>query len=296
MVAASGCRDNGPLTPADLSGTGGGAGTGGGDMAVSTTYMTSTIAAMRQGAPDSYELDNVTVFAKTSSSASPHLVIQDVGGGDFSAMLLTCSATSPSHPCSANSTVKTIAVGESVTVKGLYIKASNASGATETFYIDSITDNGPVTGFTVPVQPVALTDIQRNVQTKKWWFQHVVVTPAPAAGALVMYDMTPSELVFTGSTCPKQVGWGMAPSTTTAGKAATLMCSGTTQPAGSTGPDATEVLIGTDFYRDFNDSSDCACAKPDGGTPDQLVTSSTATMGAIGGMLNYDSVFGSSPV
>lgn len=297
-LGAAGCRDNNTLTPADLSMSGGGGGGtgGGGDMATgSTTYTVATIAAMRGGAPGSYELDNVTVIAKTSSSASPHLVVQDAAGGDFSAIDPTCSATSTSHPCPANSTVKTIAVGEKVTITGLYIKASNANGATETFYVNSAMDNGPATGMPA-VQTVALTDISRNAQTKKWWFMHVKVDPPPAASALQIYDLTPSELVFSGGTgCPKQVGWGMAPMST-AGAATALMCTGTTQPAGSTAPDAAEVLIGTEFYKDFNISSDCACAKPDMGTADQLVTATTATTGSISGILLYDSVFGSSPV
>ena len=297
VLAAAGCRNNSPLTPADLSmagggggGTGGGAGVAG-DMAVTV----STIPAMRMGAPGTYELDNVLVIAKTSSSSSPHLVLQDPNGGDYSAIYTTCSSTSTSHPCPATSDNKTAQVGDSLTVTGLYIKAATASGATETFYINSITDNGPAGGTPPVAVTVTLADLAKGngLMTKKNWFQKVVVSPAPAAGALKMYDFVPTEMVFTGSTCPKQVGWGMVPSATTACTGNTVMCP---TPTNCSSPDASEVLIGTEFYKQFTPSSDCACAKTDMGTGSPLVEMSTATTGAISGILLYDSVFGSSPV
>jgi hypothetical protein len=296
-MATAGCRDNGTLTPADLSMAGGGGGGGGGggtDMAMTTkNYMMATVAMMRQGAPGDYELDNVLVVAKTSSSASPHLVIQDAAGGDFSGMYTTCSATSASHPCAATSDNKNAAVGDKLTIKGTFIKASNANGATETFYIDSITNSGPGGAAPAPAQ-VAITDITRNNGTmiKKWWFQRVVVTPAPASGALKIYDLVPAELVFTGTGCPKQVGFGLVPTATAACSGATVMCPATACAA----PDASEVLIGTEFYKQFTTSSDCTCAKTDMGANSPLVTSSTTSMGAVSGVLLYDSVFGSSPI
>ena len=293
-TVAAGCRDNSPLTPADLSMSGGGGGgTGGGmDMAM-VNYTASTIAMMRQGAPGSYQLDNVVVVAKTSSSASPHLVIQDAAGGDFSAMYTTCSATSSSHPCAATSDNKAAAVGDKLTVKGLFIKASNANGATETFYIDSITNNGGGGAAPAPAV-VALTDITRDngMTAKKWFFQKVVVTPAPASGALRIYDFSPTELKFSGSGCPTQVGFALAPSATAACTGATLMCPATACAA----PDASEILIGTEFYKQFTTSSDCTCAKTDMGANSPQVTSTTTSMGAVSGILLYDSVFMSSPV
>ena len=291
-----GCRDNGPLTPADLSMAGGGGGGTGGSMDMATTaknYMVATIPAMRQGAPGDYELDNVLVVAKTSSSASPHLVIQDPAGGDYSAMYTTCSATSSSHPCAATSDNKTAAVGDKLTIKGTFIKASNANGATETFYIDSIVNGGPGGAAPAPVA-VAITDLYKTngMAMKAKFFQRVTVT-SPAVGALKVYDLIPSELVFTGTGCPKQVGWAMVPMATAACAGATVACPTPTMCAT---PDASEILIGTEFYKQFTDSSDCACAKTDMGTGSPLVTMTSATTGAIGGVLLYDSVFGSSPV
>ena len=298
-LGAAGCRDNGTLTPADLSmAGGGGGGTGGGSgMDMATTmknYMVATIPVMRMGAPGDYEIDNVTVIAKTSSSASPHLVVQDPAGGDFSAMYLTCSATSTSHPCAATSDNKNAAVGDKLTIKGTFIKASNANGATETFYIDAITNSGPAGGSPPMPATVTLADLAKGngTATKAKWFQKVTVS-SPAAGALKVYDFVPSELVFTGSSCPKQVGWGMVPMATTACTGNTLSCPSATMCAT---PDASEVLIGTEFYKDFHPSSDCACAKPDMGTGSPLVEMTTATTGSIAGILLYDSVFGSSPV
>src|SRR5689334_11754309 len=87
LIGVVGCRDNGTLTPADLSMAGGGTGgTGGGtgdDMAMAG-YTTSSIAMMRQGAPGPYELDNVIAIGVTPSGS--HIFIQDANGGDFSAV------------------------------------------------------------------------------------------------------------------------------------------------------------------------------------------------------------------
>lgn len=265
------------------------------DMAgTTTTYTVATIPVMRGGAPGSYELDNVTVIAKTSSSASPHLVVQDPAGGPSSAMYTTCSATSTSHPCAATSDNKAAAVGDKLTIKGLFIKASNTNGATETFYVDSITNNGPAGGSPPAPVVVTLDDLKKGngTATKANWFQKVTVS-SPAAGALKVYDFVPPELVFTGSTCPKQVGWGMVPTATAACSGATISCPTATA---CTAPDASEILIGTEFYKQFSPSSDCACAKTDMGTGSPELEMTTATTGSIAGILLYDSVFGSSPV
>jgi hypothetical protein len=295
-----GCRDNGTLTPADLSmAGGGGGGTGGGaDMATTAkNYMVATIAAMRQGAPGDYELDDVIAIGLTPSTTSPHLFVQDAAGGDFSAMRTNCSSSSTSHPCTVASTVHTVTLGHKVTIKGTFIKAGAANGAAENFYIDSITDNGA--GTAPPVTMVTLADVQKgsvaNVTTmapanKKYWFQHVTVTPAPAAHKV--YDVSPAELVFSGATkCSYQLGFGLAPSGT-AGAAASMCTDTTSQPAAATAPDATEVLIGTDFFSTFKLSSDCRCYTMFSDTP---VTSAMSTT-KLGGILVYDTVFGSMPV
>jgi hypothetical protein len=287
-LAFAGCRDSGSLQPADLAGTGGAdmATGGGGDMPA--TYTTATVKAMRQGAPGSYELDNVVAIALTPSSTSPHLYVQDADGGDFSAIKANCSSSSTSHPCSVASTVHTVAIGHSVTIKGLYIKAKASEGGAENFYIDSITDNGAGTA-PAPAM-VALTDISRNAMTKAKWFQKVTVT---TPGTLVVYDLSPTELVFANATkCSYQLGFGLAPMGT-AGAATTLSCpNATSQPAASTAPDPAEILIGTDFYTGFNVSSDCRCAAM---YMDKEVTA-TSTATALSGILVFDTVYGSMPV
>ncbi|HWE27550.1 MAG TPA: hypothetical protein VHB97_06075 [Polyangia bacterium] len=309
MVGLAGCRDSGTLTPADLSmaggggGGGGGGGAGGGDLATGMkNYMTSTIAAMRMGAPGDYELDNVVAIAVTPSGS--HLVAQDAAGTDFSAIKTNCSSTSPSHPCSVGSTVKTVAVGHNVTIKGTFIKSKETSGGTEDFYIDSITDNG---AGTLPTPAtVTLADVQQSSvamattaapTNKKYWFQHVTVT---APGTLNMYDPAPAPFKYTGGTggCPAQFGWGVAPSGTS-GANATLSCDAScsmnppgaacTQPAG-VALNGAEVLIGTDFYSGFTKSTDCKCYSK---YSDTAPGSSTSK---LGGILMYDTVYMSSPV
>jgi hypothetical protein len=302
-IGVVGCRDNGTLTPADLSmggggaagggGGGGGGGTTAGDMKNYTVAM--SVAAMRQGAPGDYELDDVIAIAVTPSGS--HMFVQDAAGGDFSAVITNCSSTSGSHPCPVQSTVKTVTAGHKVTIKGTFIKASAASGAVENFYIDSITDNGA--GTLPPVAQVTLADVQRgsvaNVTSmaptnKKYWFQHVTVTPAPAAHKV--YDISPGEMVFSGATkCSYQLGFGLAPMST-AGAATTMCADMTTQPAASTAPDPTEVLIGTDFYNTFKLSSDCRCYSMFTDTPVTTAMSTTK----LGGILIYNTVYMSSPL
>ncbi|MCU1277388.1 MAG: hypothetical protein JWM53_934 [bacterium] len=293
MLGAVGCRDNGAVTPVDLSmAGGGGGGTGGGsggDMATAgmKTYIVATIAMMRQGAPGDYELDDVVAIALTSSTTSPHLYAQDAAGGDFSAIKTNCSSSSTSHPCTVASTVHTVAVGHKVTIKGTYIKASAMNGGSENFYIDSITDNGA--GTLPAVKMVALTDVQRNATTKASWFQHVQVSPAPAAHKV--YDVSPTELAFSGATkCPYQLGFGLAPAAT-AGAGASQCVDMTSQPAAATAPDPTEVLIGTDFFTTFKMTSDCRCYTMFTDTPVTTAMSTTK----LGGILIYDTVFGSMP-
>src|SRR5262249_35589572 len=140
-VLVAGCRDDStPLTPLDLSmgdmstnGTGGN-GTGGGDMAMPKTYASTKIADMRtKGKSGSFELTNVVAFALTPSTNAPHLFVQDAGGGPSSAMETQCSASSGSHKCSVNKAVAAIKIGNSVTVKGTYLKAT--MNGVEDFYI-----------------------------------------------------------------------------------------------------------------------------------------------------------------
>jgi hypothetical protein len=308
MLGAAGCRDNGNVPPVDLSmggGGGGGGGGGTGDMASGMkNYTVTTIAMMRQGAPGDYELDDVIAIGVTPSGS--HMYAQDALGGDFSAVKANCSSTSGTHPCTVQTTVKGVAANHKVTLKGTYIKAKTASGGTEDFYIDSITDNGA--GTAPAAAMVALTDVQQSSvamaattapTNKKFWFQHVTVT---TPGTLTMYDLSPSVFKNTqaGATCALWYGWGVAPSGTAgANTMNTCDASCATNPPGGacaqpTGVavNAAEVLVGTDFYTAFKNTSDCKCYSK---FSDPVVTSSSMTT-KLGGILIYDTVFGSTPV
>ena len=304
-LAAIGCRDNGTLSPVDLSVAGGDAGgsggTGGGDMATAMkSYTVATVATMRQGAPGDYELDDVVAIGLTPSTKSPKIFVQDAAGGDFSAVRANCSSTSAKHPCTMASTVATVALGHKVTIKGTFIKSTKAQGLGEDFYIDSITDNGA--GTAPPPATVTLADIQvsavANATTtvpanQKLWYQHVTVT---SPGTMVVYDLSPTELVFSGATqCSYQLGFALIPMGT-AGAMTPAACTGSgstaTQPAAVATPDSARVLIGTDFYKTFTVSSDCKCAAMFSDT--QVTPAMTTT--TLDGILVYDTVFGSSPV
>ena len=248
-------------------------------------YTTSSIAAMRQGTVSGcFELDNVVSIGTTPSKASPKLFVQDAGGGGFSAVRTQCSSTSTAHPCSVATAVAAIATGRSVTVQGTYIK-SKTSGY-ETFYIDTITDNG---AGTAPAAAAAtIGDISRGGTNKALAFQRVTA-PIAANDPLVMYDWTPAEFVFTGATkCPYQFGFGMIPKSANA--TATMACTGTTsQPGGQPTPAAGEILIGTDFYKGFTVSSDCQCAAS---FTDKEPTAASQLKGTISGILVLDVPFG----
>ena len=297
VLMVAGCRDNGTLTPADLSMSGGGGGgTGGGDMATAMkNYLPSSIAMMRQGAPGDYELDDVIAIALTPSTKSPKLFVQDATGTDYVAIEADCSSTSTSHPCSVASTVHTTVLGDKVTLKGTYIKSKLASGGYEVFYIDSITDNG---AGTAPA-PLALTEtaIEKAVDTSvagwnKSFFQKVTITPSET---LNMYDWTPAELKYSGTwpgctTVPFVFGFSMIPTSVMATTPANAACTVKTAAAPTQTANDKEILIGTDFYKDFNVSSDCQCAKTPTTVPAETTT--WASGKPITGILIYSVPFG----
>jgi hypothetical protein len=294
MLGVTGCRDNGTLTPADLSmggggGGGGGGGTGTGDMAT-TSFTPSTIAMMRQGAPGPYELDNVVAIALTPSTKSPKLVVQDAGGGDYSAIQLLCSSTSANHPCTVASTIHTITVGHKVTVQGTFIKDTKASGGGLQFYVSTITDNGAGTAPAPLMRDQTAieqaTDATVAMFDKDFW-QMVTVTPTEN---LVMYDWTPTALKYSGTwpgctTAPYVFGFAMAPAS--ANLTATAACTVKTAPAPSQAtPDGHQIYIGTDYYSSFQVSSDCQCAK----SPTTVPAAATQWPSAMAmtGILGYD--------
>ena len=261
-------------------GAGGGGGSGVPDMSV--PYQRSTVAQMRTaGVSGSYELDGVVAIGLTPSTTSPRLFFQDAAGGDFSAMQGKCTTSNPTHPCAVASTVSSVADGNVVGVRGTYLKS--ATSGLESFYIEGIVVAG---GTTMPAAvTVQLADIERNGARAKWWFQRVRVDLG--AGGLKMYDFSPAELKYTGSgfVCPTYFGFGMVPSASS--DVAGAACSGTTQPpsAVSSVAPSDEILVGTDFFRSFTASADCACAVAGGET---LVGGSSIVSGSVGGILVGD--------
>ena len=250
-------------------------------------YTTSSIASMRMGTVSGcFEMDNVVSIGTTPSKASPKLFVQDAGGGAYSAMMTSCSSTSTAHPCTVSATVAAIATGRSVTIQGTYIK-SKSSGY-ESFYIDTITDNGAATPPTAA--NATIQDISRSGTNKGLAFQRVTA-PIAANDPLVMYDWTPTEFVYTGATkCPYQFGFGMIPKSAAA--TATMACTNaTSQPMGQTTPNAAEILIGTDFYKGFTVSSDCQCAKT---FTDTEPAAGSQIKTSISGILIFDVPFGAS--
>lgn len=279
-VLAAGCRNSNNQLPVDLS-TAGDMATGG-DMA--KNYKASDIKTMRQGSSGDFVLANVIAIGVTPSTGSPRIIVQDAAGGDFSGIQGRCSSTSMVHPCSVASTVHTAAIGDNVTLMGTYEKS--ATSGFETFYIDMITINSH--GAALPaVQTVALADVQRGATKAKWYWQHVTVS---APGTLTMYDFTAAEFVRGNNptACPYQFGFGLLPGTA----ASTNVCAGaTSQPPGVGTPDPNEVLIGTDFYMTWNVSSDCRCTA----TYHDREPAANSSTTALGGILMFDSVFGSTP-
>ena len=68
-----------------------------------------------------FELTDVVVVARTPSSSSPRIYVQDGGGGDFSAVVAKCSSTAQhACPAAANTAVNQLLDGTSVTVRGFY--------------------------------------------------------------------------------------------------------------------------------------------------------------------------------
>jgi hypothetical protein len=299
MLSAAGCRDNGALTPADLSMTGPGGngdmatgGGGGGDMMKS--YMVSTIAAMRAGSYGDFELDNVVVLAVNPGGS--RMYVQDAAGGKLSAIEVSCPAGG-THVCTISATVKAAKIGDQVTVKGTYVKAGATKGNYETFYVDTMMDNGAA-----PTKPTATTLTIADVissagsgtNSRDTWFQKVSVT---LTDALVMFDMNPMVFAHTpaaGKTCPNTYGWGMVPMTgaPSAPAACDASCATKTppatctQPAAATATSTMEVLVGTDFYSGFTYSNDCKCYS---GFSDTVVTPANhvASGATIQGILVY---------
>jgi hypothetical protein len=185
-------------------------------------------------------------------------------------MLTTCSAKSTKYPCSAAALITALKPGESVTLQGTYIKSKAVAPSTapyEEFHLASFTDNGAGT-LPAPLQ-LAVDDLKKSAAKSANFFQRFSVT---LSQPLVIYDLTPSELVamYNGqpeTQCPFMNGFAVIAK---GAAAAPADCGGSgtaiTQPPSITTPDAGEILIGTDFHgtsaapaSGFDFSADCRC-------------------------------------
>jgi hypothetical protein len=321
VATFAGCRADETQTPVDLSrplqlgdlaGLDFSGNPTGGDMALPpgtdlagmmpsgcmNSYMQATISAMRQGKSGCYELDNVISIGVTPSKTSPALFVQDALGGDYSGMMTKCESKSTSHPCASLGNVMGAVAGHSVTVLGTYIK-SKTSGFEE-FYVDSATDNGVADGGATPAPVTTLTEAQiahaASPQQTAKWFQRVVVT---ITDPLKVYDYSPTDLHYTGSLTPctqvpNYFGFSMIPSSLlTGGVTQGGVCSGTgnlTPPTAQANTPAQVVYIGTNFYKTFTETTDCACNSHANPTPSVGASISTT----LSGILIGDSVYGSS--
>jgi hypothetical protein len=286
MVAASvlgGCSSASPAAaPAGGDagdGTGADAGTG------CVTYAPMTITTMRNpAAPGCYELAHVALVARTSSTKTPRLYVQDPKGGDYSAIMAKCSATS-AHACSATALATSLQLlnGASVTLRGYY-EHGKISGFEE-FYIESVTDDGAMLPVPAPIT-LTVADLGRDARVPAKWFQKATVNVAPA-DTLAMYDFSPPEFALNGP-CPAWEGFGMIASSVMKPSPAT--CAGAKNPAGQTAADPKEILIGRQFFHRFTYSSDCGCAA----THSQvLLTAANTVSGAISGVLILEILKGS---
>lgn len=273
---------------------------GGGDMTpgadLAPPYHPTSISLMRtQGLFGAFELDRVVVVAVGPTGSRAY--VQDPGGGDYSAIELACSATSTTHPCSLQSTLKTVAVGHAVTVWGTYVKASAANGGYEEMYLEDLIDDGVATQRPAPAQLTYAAAV-KTAQSRAQWFQKVVVTPGDD---LVMFDYAPPELTRAGAgTCPYQFGFGMVPKTgapaLTSDEVCDPSCATSACAAGATPQPATsasELLVGTDFYTSFTWSSDCRCLAQFGDTAPTSSQSIPSTK-TLAGVLIYDAPPGAS--
>jgi hypothetical protein len=260
------------------SGTGGGGGGGGGGAStVCTTYAPTTITAMRKAAMSGcFQLSHVVLAARSASSTTPRLYVQDPAAGDYSAVMAKCSGTA-AHACPASSLATALQLldGASVTLSGYYT-FGKVSGFEE-FYIEALVDDGAMLPRPAPIA-LQVANLGRAARAPASWFQRATVA-IPAQDPLVMYDFSPAEFQLTGP-CPAWGGFGVIPAS--AGAAPAVACSGATNPPGVSSPSDAEILIGRQFFHGFLYSSDCACAASHN---QKLVQPTSSVSGTITGIL-----------
>jgi hypothetical protein len=242
-----------------------------------TTYRRASVIQMRtEFSSGCFELSDVVVVARTPSTQAPRLYVQDPNGGDFSAIMGKCDATS-THPCSGATAAALLRLlnGAAVSVRGYY-HLGMISGFEE-LQIDDFTDQGTLHDLP-PSASLLSSDLARQARTRAQWFQRAGVD-VPKADPLVMYDLSPAEFQLSGP-CPAWGGFGMIP--LSAGTAPPADCTQNANPASVAKPDAREVLMGRQFFDVFSYSSDCACAAA---SKQHLLTSASFIDGALSGIL-----------
>lgn len=231
-----------------------------------------------------FEIGHVVVAARTPSASAPRVYVQDVGGGDFSAIMAKCNGSS-SHSCSADvgSKVAALIDGAGVTVRGFYQQGS-VTGFEE-LYIDDVTDEGRLLPRPPPV-PLEVGEVARDARTRAKWFQVGSIT-IPQTDPWVLYDLSPAELLRPGPCAAG--GFGLIPTSAAAPPA--VYCAAGANPESVAGPDPREILIGRQFYQGFWASTDCACAVQN---KQHLLPPGATLVGSAQGILVLEVVAGSS--
>ncbi len=260
-----------------------------GAVATCTSYPEASITSIRHPSKAGcYELSHVGLIARTDSSSEPRLYVQDKNGGDYSAIVATCSQTA-AHPCSSAVAAKIPRIldsaekGARLSVRGYY-EFSKVSGFEE-FYVEDVIDECKALPKPLPIS-LTVADLAEGARVPAKWFSRAIVD-VPATNPLVAYDFSPAELALTGP-CPKWGGFALI--SKSAGATSAAGCSGAVNPAGQAS-DANEILIGRQFFKTFLYSSDCGCTA---GTQQRLITAASSLSGSMLGILVIEENKGSS--
>jgi hypothetical protein len=254
-------------------------------------YLKTSVAEMRRGGGSGcFELSHVVAIARSPSATAPRIYVQDPKGGDFSAVRAKCDSTS-AHACPEPivSAVLSVVNGSAVTVRGYFHQGS--SSGFEQMYLDDVVDEGTLSAVPEP-RNVSLSDLSRGAQASASWFQIVTAT-APEDAPLVMYDFSPEEFA-SAAPCPRWSGFAVIPRRAGAPLDPSIDCaSGAENPPSRAHPDAREILVGREFFKEFFASTDCGCAAA---SKQQLLTASSQVVGDIAGVLVPEIEAGSSSI
>ncbi len=254
-----------------------------------SSYLQTSVAEMRQATGSGcFELERVVVTARTPSTSTPRVYVQDQRGGPYSAIRAKCDG-SPTHACPEQTArrVEALIDGSEVTIRGYYLQGS-LSGFEE-IYLDDVQDEQTLAAVPAPAK-VSLVELSRDARARSQWFQ-IVEAEISAQDPLVMYDFSPAEFAR-GAACPSWSGFALIPASL-APPDIVNGCSGSGNPLGVAKPDGRELLIGREFYKEFFASTDCACAAA---SKQHLLSTSSAVVGSVLGVLTPEIKAGASSV